>query len=406
MFLRVTLGMSNNLRRAAAVGDGGALEGAEHVVQREGMDAPDTVVERGGGVPVLVGRFVVLIRLLAGTGQGLAVAQPVVLPRGSVDVLRQVVVVIGGEDEVETFHQEVALAVLQRGDKRVALAVFLPEDDVLVDACLYLLVIIGPGEAQHQAVGPGLACHAQLANHRLVVEAVVESLDVVNLAGVGVLGDAVVAELGDVVVDVIVVVRQVLEGVNLIREAVLQCLAEAGVRLVGVERAIRVGGIQVPALALFGGDDIDHAAQRVRAEAHGNHAFVDLDALGIVHRQVVEVERLPCPFLRHPINEDLDMAAAEAVQHQLHVRAHAATLAELHARSLGQGVAQGLGGIVQLGGIHGHGVVGRTLHAAHAGSGDHHLIQLAVFGAEGEVLHEVLTAAQGDFFFDCLIADG
>ena len=203
------------LRGTATVGDGGTFEGAEHVVQRKGMDAPDAVVHGQRGIPILVGRFVVLVGLLAGAGQGLALSQPVVLPRSGVDVLRQVVVIIGGEDQVEPLGQEVALAVLQRGDKGMSLAVLLPEDDVLVDAGLYFLIIIGPGEAQHQAVGPRLARHAQLANHCLVVETVIETLDVINLAGVGVLRDAVVAELGDVVVDVIVIVRQVLEGVDL-----------------------------------------------------------------------------------------------------------------------------------------------------------------------------------------------
>ena len=162
----------------------------------------------------------------------------------------------------------------------------------------------------------------------------------------------------------------------------------------------------MPSLALLGSDDVDHAAQRVRAEAHGHHAFVDLDALGIVHRQVVEVQGLPRPLLRHTVDEDLDVAATKAVQHQLHVRAHAAALAQFHAWCLGQRVAQGLGRVVQLGGIHGHGIVGGTLHAAYAGSGDHHLVQLAMFGAESEVLHEALAAAQGDFFFYRLIADG
>ena len=137
---------ARDLRRPAAIGDGGALEGAEDVVQGEGMAAADAVVHGQRGIPILVGRLIVLVGLLAGAGQGTAVAQPVVLPRGGVDVLRQVMVIVGSEDKVKTLRQEIALAVLQRGDKGVPLAVLLSEDDVLIDACLYLLIIITIGE--------------------------------------------------------------------------------------------------------------------------------------------------------------------------------------------------------------------------------------------------------------------
>ena len=116
----------------------------------------------------------------------------------------------------------------------MALAVLLPEDDVLVHACLYLFVIVVIVEAQHEAVGPELVDYAQLANDGLVVELVVEASDVVDLPRVGAFA-AVGGKLGDVVVYVVVVVREILEGVQLVGEAVFQRLPEVEVGLVGIE---------------------------------------------------------------------------------------------------------------------------------------------------------------------------
>ena len=176
--------------------------------------------------------------------------------------------------------------------------------------------------------------------------------------------------------------------------------------LVGVEGAVAVGGVHVPAAALLIGDDVDYAAQRVRAEAHGHHALIDLDALGEVDGQVVQVERLSRPFLRHTVDEYLHVLAAEAVQHQLHVRAYSPTLAELHAGCFGQDVAQALGGVLHLGGIHRHGVEGRTLHPCHPAGDDHDFLQLLHVGAECPVLRGAFSSAKRQGLLHGLIADG
>ena len=260
----------------------------------------------------------------------------------------------------------------------------LSEDDVLIDACLYLLIVITIGETSIRRSAHDLPVTPSLPYHRLVVETVVEALDVVDLLGVGILRDAVVAKFGDVIVDVIIVVREVLKGIDLVGEAAPQRLPETGVGLMRVERAVAVRSIQVPSLALLGGDDVDHASQGIRAEAYGHHSLVDLDTLGVVHGEVVQVQCLPCPLLWHTVDEDLDMTAAEAVQHQLHVRTHAATLAQLHAGRLGQGVAQAFWRSCA---VRWHPPPRHCRpNASHVPRGgcDHYFVQLPVLGAEGK----------------------
>ena len=100
------------------------------------------------------------------------------------------------------------------------------------------------------------------------------------------------------------------------------------------------------------------------------------------------------------------MAAAEAVEHELHVGAHSAAFAQLDSGCLGQCVAQGPGGVLQFGGVDGHGVVGRAAHAAEAGGGDDEFVQLPVVGAEGEVEHAAFVAGEGDGLPDFAVADG
>ena len=154
--------------------------------------------------------------------------------------MRQVVVVVHRGRYVQPPCEEVALAVFQRGGEGVAVAVLLPEHDFLPHACLYFLVEVGVGESHCQVVGPRLVRHADFAAHGFVVETVVEPPHPVNAVLVRVFRDAVVAENGYVVVNGVVVVGEVLEGVGLIEPAFGERLPEADVGLVGVERAVGV----------------------------------------------------------------------------------------------------------------------------------------------------------------------
>lgn len=212
-------------------------------------------------------------------------------------------------------------------------------------------------------------------------------------------------ELPHPVVDPVVVVRVVLEGVDLPREALFGALSGVEVRAVGVERSVGVGGVGEPAAALFPRDDVDHTADGVRPELHRNDPLVDLDALGIVHRDVVQVEGRRGPLLRDAVDEDLDVAAAEAVEHQLHVGPHAARSAELHARELRQGVAQIAGRVAESVGGEGHGVEGRMPHAVHRTGLDDDLVDLQNGGMEEDGERFVPVAVERHGGAEGLVAD-
>jgi len=333
------------------------------------MAATQAVVRRERRVPVLAGELGVLVGLFAAPGALLRLAAPVPPGAGGVDVVRQAQVVVCGQLHVEPFDAEVALAPFERRHQRVALAELGAEDHGLQDARLDVLVEAGPRQAQQEAVGPPLARHAQLGADRLVVVHVVEAAHALRLAPV----DGARGEVLDGGVDVVVVVRIVLEGIDLPRQAVLQRLPRVDVRAVRVERAVGIGRVGEPARAALGGHDVDDTAEGVGAEAHGDHALVDLDALGKAHGDVVQAERLTDALLRHTVDEDLDVLAREAVEAHLHVRPHAAALPEFQAGQLGQGLGEGFRGVLQGARVDGHDIIGRLLDTADTVGRDHHL---------------------------------
>ena len=209
------------------------------MVERQEMRPADAVVQVQRGVPVRVFRFAVLQRLFAAAVRRVILPVPVVGAGRRVDVVGDVVVVVGSHRQVEILHQEVAFAVLQRRHEGVSLAVFLSENDLLIDAGLNLLVEIGVRKTQHQPVGPFLAHEADLSHHDLVVERIVETAytpDVVFVYRKFVYRPVLLDfELPHPVVDVIIVVGVVLEGVDLVHETALESLSEIDIRTVGVE---------------------------------------------------------------------------------------------------------------------------------------------------------------------------
>lgn len=290
-----------------------------------------------------------------------------------------VVVVVDIGHDIESLDPQVAFAVFQRGDEREAMTVFFSEHDLLQHSVLYFLIKVGVGKAQHQAVGPFLVGHSDFAAHGFVVEAVVETFYMVNLCLVSVLRNTVIAEFRNVVVNVIVVVREILESVDFIQQTVLERLSEVDERFVGVERAVRIRGIGKPTEFPLVGDDIDDPAQGIGTETDGNHPTVDLDAFGEVHRQVVQIEGCSGSFLRYAVDKDLDVFARKTVEHELHVRTHSARLAQLDARNGGQHFGQVL---IQSGHtfqVYGHCVECRFVDAAHVAGFHFHFGQFHIF---------------------------
>ena len=282
---------------------------------------------------------------------------------GGVHISGRVPVVVEAHDQIQPFGEEVALAVFERRHQRVAPAELFAIDGVLPNAGLYVLVHVREGHAEHQPVGPRLVHDAELGHDRFVVVGIVETFypDFFRVVDIG-RNRAVFVESEDfgVHVHLVVVVGIVLESVDFVGEAVFEGLAEVEMRLVGVERAVRVGGIDKPAVAFLLGDDVDDPTDGIRAELDWHDAFVDFDPLGEVDGDVVQAERAADPFLGNPVDEDLDMLAAEPVQGELHVRSYAARFADFEAGGFGQRIAQVAGGILQVAGIDGHGVECRT----------------------------------------------
>ena len=234
---------------------------------------------------------------------------------------------------------------------------------------LHFLIHVRIGKAKHQAVCPCLVYDTQLPYDGFIMIGIIETFHPYLVACIDVCRHRSVrleVEYLHIGVHVIVVVRIVLESINLIREAILKGLSEVHIRLMRIKRAIRIRGIRKPAVALLLGDDIHHTSNGIRAKTDRYHAFIDFDTLGKVHRDIVQSKGTSHPFLRHAINKHLDMLSAEAVHHQLHVRTHAARLAKLHARRLRQRIAQALGRILKLLRIQCHGIECRALHTAYS----------------------------------------
>ena len=204
----------------------------------------------------------------------------------------------------------------------------------------------------------------------------------------------------------VVIVRIVLESIDFIAETILESLSEIDIRTVGIERTIRIRSIQEPVPAFLVGDNIDDPANGIRSKAYGNYPFIYLYTVSEVHRDIVQAEGAPDSFLRHPVNEYLDVLSAEAVQHELHVRTYPTRLTKLHARSLGQGIAQILRGVLQFLSIDRHRIERRPFHPAHSGRNDGHLIQLLRLGSNGDILLHPLTFNQLYLLFYFRIAYG
>ena len=117
-------------------------------------------------------------------------------------------------------------AILYRRDERMSFAMLLSEYDILVNSCLYLFIEIAVCKVQHQSVGPFFVYHTDFPDNRFVVKLVVEAFYVIYFTAVGTFCYAIFAEFRNVIVYVVIVVREVLKGIDFIGKAVLEGLAE------------------------------------------------------------------------------------------------------------------------------------------------------------------------------------
>ena len=121
----------------------------------------------------------------------------------------------------------------------MSFAVLLAEDDLLINAGLDLLVEVRPREPQYKSVGPFFIDNAELAYDDLVVKGIVEASDMLHVVLVhGEFMDRTVGlhfEFSYPVVDIIIIVRIVLEGFDFVHETAFGRLPETQIRAVRVE---------------------------------------------------------------------------------------------------------------------------------------------------------------------------
>ena len=225
----------------------------------------------------------------------------------------------------------------------MSLAVLLAENHILVHAGLYFLIEMRIVETQHQAVCPRLVHKTDFPDNRFVMELVVEPLHVVYLVTVGIFGNTILTELGDIVINIIIIVREILESVYLIRQPVPESLPEVNIRLMRIERTVGIRSVQVPFTAMLVGHNVDDSSQSIRAEPYGNYTFIYFDALGKVHGDVIDVKGRTRSFLRYSVDKDFHVLARKAVKHQLHIRTYPTRLAQLQSWKLHQGFTQAFG---------------------------------------------------------------
>ena len=153
------------------------------------------------------------------------VACPVIFVGGSIHIGRQVLVVIGGEYQVETIGEQVAFVVFQRRHQGMAFAVFLAVNRVLAYARLYILVHIGISETEQQAVGPFPVDKSQLSDDGFVMVGVVEAFHSFFLIRVETSRFKILYRG----IHIVIVVRIVLESIDFVSETIIQCLSEVDV---------------------------------------------------------------------------------------------------------------------------------------------------------------------------------
>ena len=299
------------------------------------MHARYLVIDRQRGVPVVVIGAGVLIRLFTSGIHQFFFSEPIIFVACRIYVVGDVAVVVGGKYHIEAFGEEVVFVVFERGHQRVSFAVFLPEYGFLSHTRLYLLVHVGVGESEHQTVGPVFIFYSDFGYDGFVVIGVVKPFYPFRLFGI---------EIGRPVffvtfyrgIDVIVVVRVVLECVYFIRETVFERLTEIDIRLMCVKRAVRIRCVDKPISALFVGNDIDDSTQSIGSEPYGHDAFVYFDAVGKVYGDIIQPERAADSFLRHAIDEDFHVFPAEPVKRDTGTGTQSSRFSDFYTGDFGQ----------------------------------------------------------------------
>ena len=113
-----------------------------------------------------------------------------------------------------------------------------------------------------------------------------------------------------------------------------------------IEGTIGIGSVQKPFSALLASHYVDNAANGVCPESDRDYSLIHFYALGEIHGDVVQSERIAYSFLRHSVDKHLHVFAAEAVKGQLHIRTYPARFAKLYSRYFVECIPKGFRGIL------------------------------------------------------------
>ena len=193
------------------------------------------------------------------------------------------------------------------------------KDGFLIDTRLYLFIKTGIRETQHQTVCPRLIHNTYLSDNSLVMIGIIEAFYPTDIRLVyrREADAAIVTQLKLTypIMDMIIIIRIILESIEFIRQSVLQRLSPVDITLVCMKRAIRIGRIEKPGPTMLVCHHIHDSSQCIRSEFYRNHSFIYFNAIGKVHRNIVQAESSTGSFLRYSIDENLDVLPAEPIQH-------------------------------------------------------------------------------------------
>ena len=175
-----------------------------------------------------------LVGLFAARIHQVLFAAPVIFVGGSVHVRCLVLVVVDGQRHVYSAIEQVAFVVFERRHQRMAFAVLLAVYGFLAYPCLYLLIHIRVSEAEHQAVCPFLIHQTQFTDYRLVVISIVETFHTFFVLCIQATGFEILHRG----IYIIVVVRIVLESIDLVGKTIVEGLSEIHIRFMCIERSV------------------------------------------------------------------------------------------------------------------------------------------------------------------------
>ena len=125
----------------------------------------------------------------------------------------------------------------------------------LIDTRLYLFIKTGIRETQHQTICPRLIHNTYLSDNSLVMIGIIEALYPTDIRLVYRReADAAIVtqlKLTHPIMDMIIIVRIILESIEFIRQSVLQRLSPVDITLVRMKRAIRIGRIEKPGTTML-----------------------------------------------------------------------------------------------------------------------------------------------------------